>query len=179
MQIYDELKKDHDKVKSLLQELLILDEKSPHRHALIDAIRDALVPHSRAEEAVFYNSLRVLDSTNDIIMGSYEEHIEAESLLRGLQLRDKVDMEWRNTAQKLKDALEDHIDEEESKLFALAQQLLTAREAEMLGHAFVQLKPSVQKEGFVKTTFDLLVNLMPPRLAPVLRREGFEPRSQL
>ena len=179
MQIYDELKKDHDKVKSLLQELLILDEKSPHRHALIDAIRDALVPHARAEEAVFYNSLRALDSTNDVIMESYEEHIEAESLLRGLQLRDKVDMEWRNTAQKLKDALEDHIHDEETKLFALAQQLLTAREAEMLGNAFVQLKPSVQKEGFVKTTFDLLVNLMPPRLAPVLRREGFEPRSPL
>jgi hemerythrin-like domain-containing protein len=112
-------------------------------------------------------------------MSSYEEHIQAEALLRSLQVRDRIDADWKKTAQKLKDALEDHIHDEETKVFMVAQQMFTAKEAEMLGTAFVQMKPGVQKEGILKTTFDLLVNLMPPRLSPTLREEGFEPRPPL
>ena len=141
MNIYDELRKDHVKVKGLMEELLWLNEKSKDRHALIEKIRDELIPHSRAEEAIFYNSIRALNSANDIIMGGFEDHVGAEALLRSLQVRDKIDTEWRETAQKLKDALDKHVNEEETKIFNIAQRLFTDEEAETLGEAFVKMKP--------------------------------------
>jgi hemerythrin-like domain-containing protein len=179
MNIYGELKKDHSKIKDLMEELLWLEEKSEDRHSLIEKIRDELIPHARAEEAVFYNSMRALDSANDIIMDSYEEHIAIEALLRSLQVRDKIDTDWRKTAQKLKDSVEEHLQEEETKIFNTARHLFTDNEAEMLGTAFVQMKQGVQKDGIVKNTFNLLMNLMPPRIAPLMKNHGFEPGAHL
>ena len=121
MLIYDALKKDHDKVKSLLTQLLALDnDDDDARESLVSQIRDELIPHSRAEESVLYNSLRTSGAAKDMAMHSYKEHMETEVLLRMLQVRDKVDMEWKETAQKLKDSLEHHIAEEEGKLFVRA-----------------------------------------------------------
>lgn len=62
-------------------------------------------------------------------------------------------------------ALEHHIQEEEGKIFVLARSILTDHEAEQIGRAFVALKPKIREEGIMKTTFDLIVNLMPPRFS--------------
>jgi hemerythrin-like domain-containing protein len=160
MLIYEELKKDHEKVKS----------------QLIKAIRDELIPHARAEEAVFYNTLRSIDSAKDIVMHGYQEHLEAETQLRMLQLRDKIDVEWKETAQKLKSAVEHHIQEEEGKIFNVAKQLFTNDEAVMMGDAFTKLKPDIKEEGFLSTTLDMVVNMMPPRFSKVFRTNNLERR---
>lgn len=170
MQIYEALRNDHDKVKDLLAQLLALsDENAEDRHDLISQIRDELIPHARAEESVFYNSIRALDSAKDVVMHSYQEHMEAETHLRLLQLRDRIDAEWKETAQKLKSDLEHHIQEEETKIFNVARQLFTNEEAEMMGEAFESLKPEVKIEGFLGTTVDMITNMMPPRLASAFR----------
>lgn len=164
MLIYDTLKKDHDKVKMLMTQLVALnDEDDQQRENLVQQIRDELIPHSRAEESVFYNSLRSFETSKSEAMHGFKEHMEAEVLLRMLQFRDKVDMEWKETAQKLKDALEHHIQEEEGKMFNLAKSLFTDEEAEMMGKSFDRLKPEIKEEGIVKTTWDMVANLMPPR----------------
>jgi hemerythrin superfamily protein len=176
MLIYEALKKDHDKVRQLLNELISLNEKDNTRHAaLIEEIRDELVPHARAEESVFYNSLRAIDSAKDIVMHGFEEHMEAETLLRTLQAKDKIDADWKATAQKLKKALEHHIQEEEGKIFNVAQQLFTQDEARMMAEAFEQLKPEVREEGFMRQTLDMVANVMPPRFAASLRTFGMNP----
>src|SRR4051812_42423759 len=105
MSIYDALKKDHRKVEELLNELVMLEENSGRAPELISEIRDELVPHSRAEESVFYNSLRSLDQAKDIVMHGYKEHLEAETLLRTLQAKSKIDLDWKKTANDLRLAL--------------------------------------------------------------------------
>lgn len=172
MLIYDALKKDHEKLKSLLDELLSLTEKDERRNSLIAEIRDELIPHARAEESVFYNSLRSIEGTKPLIKESFQEHIEAEALLRTLQMRDKIDVEWRTTAQKLKDSLVHHIREEEGAIFTAAREYLTSQEAEMMADAFERMKPEIRKEGFVKTTFDLVANMMPPRFMSSFRENN-------
>lgn len=175
MQIYEALRKDHDKVKNLLKELVAIEQDNAEdRHELIEEIRNELVPHSRAEETVFYNSLREIEAARDIVMHGYQEHMEAEAHLRMLQLRDRIDLEWKETAKKLKESLEHHIEEEEGKIFNVAKQLFTDEEAEMMAEAFENLKPEVQTEGFMKTTLDLIGNLMPPRFAAKFRTQGLE-----
>lgn len=174
MDIYQHLTQDHDKVKDLLNRLVALNGSSYERGELIDQIRDALIPHSRAEEAVFYNSLRASNAGKDIVMHGYQEHMEAEMQLRMLQLRDKLDAAWKETAHKLRNALLHHIQEEEGKIFSVARQVFTPDEALMMGNAFEKLKPQVQQEGFMKTTLDLVMNLMPPRFASALRSRDWE-----
>ena len=163
MQIYEALKKDHQKVISLLNELLLLDVESEGREDLIDQIRDELIPHARAEEAVFYNPLRTTEEGKKVIMHAYQEHVMAETALKTLQVKDKIDANWKKTAQKLKDDLEHHIQEEEGRIFTVAQQVFTSEEAEQFGRAFEEMKPKIREQSFMGTTMDLIVNLMPPR----------------
>jgi hemerythrin superfamily protein len=166
MLIYELIKEDHDKVKKVLNDLISLSVRDEGRGALIDQIRDELIPHSRAEESVFYNSIRALDAAKNVVMHSYQEHVEIEALLRTLQIKDIIDSDWRKTALRLQEVLEEHMDEEESKIFHVARELFTDDEAMMMGRAFEKMKPLIKDEGFMKTTFDLLVNLVPPRFAP-------------
>src|SRR5687768_4755652 len=111
MLIYDVLKKDHEKVKQLLERLVhSADADDTTRANLITQIRDELIPHARAEERVFYNSLRSIDQAKDLVRHGYQEHMEAESLLRMLQVQDKVNMDWSTNAKKLRDAVLHHIE---------------------------------------------------------------------
>ncbi len=170
MQIYEALKKDHDTLKPLLAQLVNAGGESAEvRSQLIDQIRDELVPHSRAEEAVFYNSLRQIDEVSDLAWHGYTEHAEAEAMLRTLQVMDKVNADWTAIATKLKEALEHHIAEEEGKIFNAAKQVLADEEAEMMATAFEQLKGEVQEQSFMQNTLDMIANMMPTRFADKLR----------
>ncbi len=176
MLIYQILQQDHRRVESLLNELVNLADDAKNRDNVIKQIRDELIPHARAEETVFYNSLRALDLAKGLALQGYQEHFEAESLLRMLQVRAKIDAEWRKTAKKLRNSVLHHIQEEEGKIFAVAQQVFTKDEAEMMGTAFEQLKNEIVDEGVVATTMELVANLMPPRFAKVFRNFNLESR---
>lgn len=179
MQIYDSLKKDHDTVKQLLSQLISLNNnETDQKSALIAKIRDELIPHSRAEEAVFYNSMRLLDETKDIALHGYREHLEAETLLRTLQLQDLTNMQWKETAYKLKKSLEDHIEEEEGEMFTAAQSLFTGEEAVVLNEVFQKMKPEIKEEGLMMNTLEMMKNMMPPRLMDAVT-EWTEPALQL
>lgn len=170
MQIYDELKNDHLKVLSLLDRLIAsADATAEARNELIEKIRDEIVPHSRAEEAVFYNSLRDIDEVKSMVAHGFAEHMEAETYLRALQITGKVGAGWTTTARKLRDALAHHIEEEEGEIFAAAKKVISDEEAEMIGKAFVQMKPQVREEGLMGTTVDMIVNMMPPRFVTSFR----------
>jgi hemerythrin-like domain-containing protein len=169
MRIYEALKKDHEGVKALLNRLVSLNEsQNEEKSRLLSQIRDELIPHSRAEEAVFYNSLRLLDETKSLAMHGYREHMEAESLLRSLQAEDLVNADWKETALKLKQALEHHIEEEEGEIFSAAQRLLTDEEAIAINDAFQKMKPEIKEEGFMMNTLVMIKNMMPPRLSDAL-----------
>jgi hemerythrin superfamily protein len=164
MQIYECLTKDHDEVKNLLTDLIVLgDDEKKERVRLVGEIRDALIPHSRAEESIFYNSIRALDEKSGV-MHSYAEHAAAEGLLRTLQVECGLGAGWRTTAKALKEALEHHIEEEETELFAKAHTLFNESEAAMMGLAFEKLKPEIKGEGVLKTSIEMVANLMPPRM---------------
>ncbi|UYL07700.1 hemerythrin domain-containing protein [Bdellovibrio sp. SKB1291214] len=173
MIIYEALKNDHDKVKALLNQLVNLSEDDDQtRSELVTMIRDELVPHSRAEEAVFYNTLREFKPTSDIAMHGYKEHMEAESLLRILQLKDIASLDWKDTALKLKEALEHHVEEEEGLMFEVAKKNFTEEEALMMGEAFERMKPEIKDETIIATTWEMVANLMPNRFTNAFRKSN-------
>jgi hemerythrin-like domain-containing protein len=170
MLIYEALKNDHDKLKPLLKELVAsakADEGT--RERIIQEIRDEIIPHSRAEEAVFYNSLREIDGTKELVVHGYAEHMEAETILRSLQAMEVVNADWTKLAKKLKEDLEHHISEEENEIFPAAKQVLAKEEAEMMAVAFEQMKPEVREGSFMQNTLDLIANVMPQRFSEPLR----------
>ena len=170
MLIYDALKSDHRKMKGLLNRLTqSADSPSESRTELIGEIRDELIPHSRAEEAVLYNSLRQIPEASGSVAHSYVEHMEAEALLRTLQAMDALDVNWTGVAKKLKDALDHHIAEEEGLIFDTARQVLARDEAHAMTLAFEQMKPEVREGSLLKSTLDLVANVMPPRFSESLR----------
>lgn len=169
MNIYEALKTDHKKVKGLLEELVQLEASGEKRRSgLISEIRDELIPHARAEEAVFYNLIRAIDSAKGVIAHGYQEHIEAETLLRTLQVADSIDAGWKATAKKLQEALNHHIQEEETEIFAAARKLFTEDEAEMMGEAFEEMKPKIKDQNLMETTRDLVINMLPPRMSDAM-----------
>ena len=88
MLIYDALKKDHELVRRLLKQLMAA-RGTADPAPIVARIRDTIVPHSRAEEAVFYNSLRGRKGTSRRVLLGFREHLEIEALLREVQqLRD-------------------------------------------------------------------------------------------
>lgn len=167
MVIFEALRNDHNELKVLLSQLMELsDEDIEQRHRLVDLIRDGLIPHSRAEESVLYNSMRLMATAKKIAMHSYREHLEAESLLRMLQVQDKTHLKWRETAGKLREAIEHHIHEEETQIFSVAQALFTKEEAIAMGEAFEKQKQELAHKGFMSTTASMISNLMPPSAHP-------------
>ncbi len=177
MHIFAALIQDHEKVKELLTELVSLDETDHEsRDDLVQDIRDELIPHSRAEESIFYNSLRALETEQGLaadkskVMHSFQEHMEAEGLLRMLQVEDKINLSWKATAKKLKDAVEHHIRQEESEIFAIARKVLTQEEAKTLGELFEKVKPQIQDENFLKTSLEMVANMMPPRFTTAIKK---------
>jgi hypothetical protein len=65
-----------------------------------------------------------------------------------------------------------HVAQEESEIFNEARGVFTAAEAEAMGSAFEHLRPKIAQEGFVKTTLDMVINMLPPRLSDKLRNIG-------
>lgn len=169
--IYQCLINDHEELKNMLGELVNLDEKDDYREVLIENINTLLTSHARAEESVFYNSIRAV-SDNTEVMHAYKEHMEAEGVLRKLQLKEVTGTDWTTAAGDLQTALLHHISEEENDLFEVARQMFSEEEAEQMGEAFLELQEKIRDQGAIKNSFDMIVNLMPPRFIDKLRNLG-------
>lgn len=180
MLIYEALAKDHLKIQSLIDELIVVGEKNELRRAklIIEEIRDELIPHARAEEAVFYNVLSSVSQAQPLVLHfGFQEHIETEALLKTLHMKDVIDPEWKLLARKFKKSFEEHINEEEQEIFATAREFISDSDAEMMATAFEELKPQIHKEGWMKNAIDLVVNLMPPKYAATLRTLSLKPET--
>jgi hemerythrin superfamily protein len=162
--IYDLLAQDHEEVQGLFTQLLALDDKDQKRSAIVKQIYDALIPHSRAEEAVFYNTLRSIGAGKGKVFHGYTEHMEAELMLKALMVEDKTGIPWKATATKLGEALDHHIAEEEDEIFAVAREALTDEEAESIGEAFLAMKEKVAEGGELSNMVQQMKNMLPPAL---------------
>jgi hemerythrin superfamily protein len=113
--VLDTLKKEHDEVKSLLADLQNA-ETAPQRKQLVQRIKAALVPHTKAEEKVVYDAIISSSEEKAETDGreGYLEHWLASKTLEKLQKAAPMSPEHMATAKVLKELVEHHIKEEES-----------------------------------------------------------------
>jgi hemerythrin superfamily protein len=120
MDILDKLKQEHDEVQDLLSKLQDATAAS-ERKTLVGKIKQALVPHTKAEEKVVYDAVLALKDKDAQVDGheGYLEHEWASKTLDRLaRIANAASPEHKAAAKVLKELVDHHIKEEENNIWS-------------------------------------------------------------
>jgi hemerythrin superfamily protein len=144
--ILDTLKKEHDEVKDLLENLS--DAETPaQRRSLVKKIKAALVPHTKAEEKVVYDAvigLRDKDAQMDGHEGYLEHEWAAKTLQRLGSITNAGSPEHKAAGKVLKELVEHHIDEEERNVWKDVKENFSDDDRKQMNVAFFAAKRRVK-----------------------------------
>jgi hemerythrin superfamily protein len=139
--IYAELKKDHDRHRTLLDRIEETSRGSEERRALFDELRKELQAHAAAEEQSLYALMLANPDLRDEARHSVAEHKEIDDLLGELVEIEPNDVGWITKFREMRHRYEHHIDEEEEEMFPAAGEELTKSEEDKAAKVFEQRKP--------------------------------------
>ena len=132
-----------------MKQLEATTERSGGRRlALFKKLKEALVPHARAEEKVLYDPMKdsEVKDADDLSFEACEEHGVADRLIAEIDKTSPADKRWTALLTVLKESLTHHIEEEEEDLFKKARKSFTSEEAEAMAERFSELKKDYLKE---------------------------------
>lgn len=134
MDVFELLKKDHEKVSGIFEKLDATTERGVKtREELFTQLKQELDVHTRIEEEIFYPVLKEAKETEDLTLEAYEEHNVVKQLLSELDALPKDDETWGAKLTVLKENVEHHVEEEEGELFDGAKEVLSQEQIEELG----------------------------------------------
>jgi hypothetical protein len=145
MNIYDLLKTDHDKVKGILEEMLTNKQAKEKQQNLLLNLSTELFKHNQAEEETFYKLLEQYPETKDIIAHSEEEHEKVERYLVDLESMEPNGGDWGKIMEAMREAILNHIEQEENEVFPKSQDLLPKEQLTNLGENFKNVKKEIEK----------------------------------
>ena len=140
------LKKEHDEVKELLSKLQ-KSESASERKNLVQQIKAALVPHTKAEEKVVYDAVIAAKGEKNRVDGAegYLEHaIASQTLLKLDKISPATSPEFTATAKVLKELLDHHIQEEERNIWADVKDNFDSEARVEMNHRYLAAKKKVK-----------------------------------
>jgi hemerythrin-like domain-containing protein len=144
--LLDTLKTEHDEVKQLLAELADADTAA-RRRALVQQIKAALVPHTKAEQKVLYDAIIALKD-KDVQTDGHEGYLEHELADKALQrlgsISNATSPEHKATAKVLKELVEHHIKEEERNVWGDARKHFSDEDRAQMNTAYLAAKSRVK-----------------------------------
>jgi hemerythrin superfamily protein len=132
---------DHREVEQLFRQYEAAgnDDNVAH-HAAEQIIRELSI-HAAVEEMILYPMIRKIDpKQNDLVDHSLEEHQEVKELLAKVDGRPANDPEIRQVFATLKSSVEEHVAEEEGKLFPALRSHVKQDELMQLGEQMAKAK---------------------------------------
>lgn len=138
MNIFEALREDHDKQRTLLEILIKTHGDSEGRDELFSRVKRELESHAAAEERHFYSPLMEHDITQEKTRHSVAEHNDIDECIRKLEETDYSSPAWVSYAKKLHELVNHHLDEEEQQVFQLAGKALTEQEKTTLATDYRQ-----------------------------------------
>lgn len=130
MTIYTYLKKDHQKVKDLIEKIESFPSgKAEEKKEIFSTLKMEILVHSKAEDKIFYNYLKNKPATKKDIPHAKKEHEEVEEMLERLSDDHLHGAAWDQLFKSMTTALLHHIEEEEGTIFADAKEELSTEEA--------------------------------------------------
>ncbi len=145
MTIYQTLKNDHDKVQELIRKL----KKGQGANAdegTFESLKMEILLHAKAEEKVFYSSLREHRESQDLVRHAVGEHRQVEQMLEEMSEIDTQSEQFQASLEELRSSIEDHVEEEEGEIFEIARKLISDEEARRMEEAFEEEKQRLQGE---------------------------------
>jgi hemerythrin-like domain-containing protein len=128
------LKDDHKKVAALFEQIEPTTERAVKtREEAFGKLKRELDIHAHIEEKILYPVLKKEGETRDITFEGLEEHHVIKMLLAELATMAVDSEEWTAKAKVLQENVEHHVEEEETKMFKLAREVLSKEQIEDLG----------------------------------------------
>jgi hemerythrin superfamily protein len=113
---FEMLKKDHDEIQKLTEQMLATNETQTwKRSMLLMKLAHKLDKHSYEEETVIYPALREDNDTADADRMD-TEHGHVKTLIFELKQMDSDSAGWLEKVRKLRDSLDEHIRMEEEQI---------------------------------------------------------------
>ena len=128
------LKKDHEKVKGLLNKLARSKDRDTQRNIFAQIDND-LQMHTRIEEEIFYPAFRAAvkdKSQTRLYFEAVEEHHVVDLVLPEMRTSRLSKEIFLAKAKVLKDVVQHHIEEEENEMFPKARKALGSQQLEDL-----------------------------------------------
>lgn len=135
--IFDNLRKDHDVQRNLMEKILTTSGESERRAELFEQLKKHLDEHAKYEERFFYKPLMGKDSTQDMSRHGVAEHKDLDDLVDELEQIDMASPAWLRVAKKLNHKLLHHLEEEEREFFQQAGKVLSDRQKIKLGEQYL------------------------------------------
>ncbi|TMM32324.1 hemerythrin domain-containing protein [Polaribacter aestuariivivens] len=136
MNIYEEIRKDHDKQRDLLNKLVETSGDTKTRNILFKQLKTELVVHSNAEERHFYKPLISNDMMQEKARHGIAEHHEIDELIEQLEETEYDSPAWLKIAKQLRDKVEHHLEDEEHTFFQLSGKVFSEKEKENLANEY-------------------------------------------
>lgn len=134
------LMQDHKEAAGLMDQLETADKGDRSAKNVFLQLKDALTMHTQAEEQVFYPALKNHEETRDMIPESLEEHQEVDQILEEMSGLNPGNDDFMNKLTELRDAVEHHVEEEESEMFPKAEKILGESRLQEMGRQMQQMK---------------------------------------
>ncbi|MFD2530302.1 hemerythrin domain-containing protein [Polaribacter marinaquae] len=136
MNIYEEIRIDHDKQRELLDKLVDTSGDTSLRDQLFKELKEELEVHANAEERHFYKPLITNDMMQEKARHGIAEHHEIDELIEKLEETDYDSSAWLKTAKDLKEKVEHHLEDEEHQFFQLSGKVFSEKEKTTLATSY-------------------------------------------
>lgn len=126
------LKNEHDDLRSLFDELKgTTDRGIRTRESLLEKIEDALIPHAKWEEQVFYPAFKDRadrDGLQTHAEALAEHHAVENSVIPEVHAADPGTPEFAGRTKVFGELIDHHAAEEENTMFKMARELFSTEE---------------------------------------------------
>jgi hemerythrin-like domain-containing protein len=150
MNVLSIIKGEHREVADLFDAAEKCDAGDERLHELAKEIATKLSTHLAIEERLFYARLksRAEEEEDKVdVFEAYTEHAAAKSLMEMIAKGRKPDEQFKAEVQVLGENVKHHVEEEESKVFDVAHELLEDDELEEIGAAWEKAKARAQRSS--------------------------------
>ena len=152
--IFEDLKKDHDKHRDMLEKLGKTEGDSEERRTQFKELCTELQAHAAAEEESLYATMLGKPDLRDEARHSVAEHKEIDDLLAELADTDMSSSAWLTKFKEMRHRYLHHIEEEEEEMFPKADKGLSESTEEKLADKFEERKPKELEAAEGKTPGD-------------------------
>ena len=128
MNIFEAIRKDHDKQRELCRLVTSTSGESTGRKQMWEDLKKELQIHADAEERTFYSPLIHNDMMQEHARHGIAEHHEMDELMEKIDETDMDSPAWLVYAKQLCEKVEHHLKDEEHSFFQLAGKVFTEKQ---------------------------------------------------